>query len=261
MKKSLVAARTSILAMIFSVSPQFSCTANPPVPGPELMERLRDELVARHGVGEKGRIERGLRQAASLWRSEDGDAAAFTGFARGNFISDRKVLDATFDRFEKALESMDGHFNEITRDLRWWSELDLGHPPIDRILAAYDAWAHFTEDFFSNQAAFMVLLNFPLTTLQERDKEGRGWTRRQWAEARLANRFSKRIPAAVNQAIARAGAEGDAYIAEYNIWMHHVLAEDGARLFPRAFASSPTGTCGTSSRPGTPTPTGCHGKS
>ena len=33
-----------------------------------------------------------------------------------------------------------------------------------------------------------------------------------------------RIPAEVNLAIAEAASEADRYIAEYNIWMHH-LAE------------------------------------
>src|SRR5207253_1044535 len=45
-------------------------------------------------------------------------------------------------------------------------------------------------------------------------------------------RFSKRIPAGVNQAVSEAGAEADRYIAQYNIWMHHVLDRDGRRLFP-----------------------------
>jgi hypothetical protein len=75
-------------------------------------------------------------------------------------------------------------------------------------------------------------LNFPLTTLEQRLAEGEGWTRRQWAEARLANRFSKRIPGEVNLEIARASAEADQYIAQYNIWMHHLLDEKGQRLFP-----------------------------
>src|SRR6185369_8174884 len=35
-----------------------------------------------------------------------------------------------------------------------------------------------------------------------------------------------------NQAIAQAGAAAEQYIAEYNIWMHHVLDDSGRRLFP-----------------------------
>jgi len=66
----------------------------------------------------------------------------------------------------------------------------------------------------------------------ERIHLGPKWTRRQWAETRLAQRFAKRIPAEVNLAIAHAAAEADHYVAGYNIWMHHLLDEKGQRLFP-----------------------------
>jgi hypothetical protein len=75
-----------------------------------------------------------------------------------------------------------------------------------------------------------VLLNFP-SRRWERLELGPG-TRRQWAEARLAERFSKRVPASVNLAITEAGAEADRYIARYNIWMHHLVDVKGTRLFP-----------------------------
>src|SRR3974377_1744752 len=101
----------------------------------------------------------------------------------------------------------------------------------DEMFAGYDPSAHVNDDFFSNKIAFVVLLNFPLTTLQERLREGPNWTRRQWAEVRLAERFSKRIPSSVNLELARAASEADSYIAQYNIWMHHVLDQNGQRLF------------------------------
>jgi hypothetical protein len=77
-----------------------------------------------------------------------------------------------------------------------------------------------------------VLLNFPLATLDECLKDGGAWSRRQWAEVRLTQRFGKRIPAHVNLAIAQAGAEAAQYISEYNIWMYHLLDPQGQRLFP-----------------------------
>ncbi len=88
------------------------------------------------------------------------------------------------------------------------------------------------DDFFQNKLAFVVLLNFPLTTLQERLKDGPSWSRRQWAEARLAQVFSKRIPAEVNLASRRPKRQSGQYISEYNIWMHHVIDAQGQRLFP-----------------------------
>ena len=104
--------------------------------------------------------------------------------------------------------------------------------PFDEIIAGYDPSAHILDDFFQNKLAFVVLLNFPLTTLDQRLKEGPSWTRRQWAEARLAEGFSKRIPADVNLSIAQAGAQASQYIADYNIWMYHLVDAQGQRLFP-----------------------------
>jgi hypothetical protein len=98
--------------------------------------------------------------------------------------------------------------------------------------AGYDPSAHVLDDFFANRLAFTVLLNFPLTTLEQRLKDGPKWSRRQWAEVRLAQGFSKRVPAQVNLAIMGLRLRRRGYIDEYNIWMHHLVDDGGQRLFP-----------------------------
>ena len=128
---------------------------------------------------------------------------------------------------------MGGYFTSLNRDLRRGADLEIGPlVPLDERLAGFDASAHLSEDLFQSRIAFVALLNFPLTTLEQRLKEGGGWTRRQWAEARLAQRFDTRVPAEVNAATAQAYAEAGSYIAAYNIYTHHVLRRTGARLFP-----------------------------
>ncbi|HYT33104.1 MAG TPA: hypothetical protein VEO37_10950, partial [Thermoanaerobaculia bacterium] len=199
----------------------------------EAIVRLEKELTARYGEAVRPRLSRGLKQAVQFWRPEDGDSAAFETFARANFAGEEAVREALFSRFEFAMESLDGHMLEINRDFRRQSDLDLGPVyPFDERLAGYDPAAHVVDDFFANKLAFTVLLNFPLTSLPERIAQGHSWSRRQWAETRLAERFSKRIPAEVNLAIGKAAAEAAQYIAEYNIWMHHLVEAGGKRLFP-----------------------------
>ena len=123
--------------------------------------------------------------------------------------------------------------HEAGRDLRMHVDLDRGPIlPFDEALAAYDPGAHLTDDLFENKLAFTTLLNFPVYTLDEKLRLGPTWTRRQWAEARLADRFATRVPASVNLAIAKAQSDSAQYIASYNIWMHHLVDEKGARLFP-----------------------------
>ncbi len=71
-----------------------------------------------------------------------------------------------------------------------------------------------------------------MTTLEERLRDGASWSSQQWAEARLVDRFTRRVPADVNLAVAQAVGEAERYVAGYNIWMHHVLDSDGSRPFP-----------------------------
>lgn len=195
--------------------------------------KLETELVAKYGDGQKARIQRGLKQVSEFWRAEDGDAATFEEFARTHFAGDQATLDTMFNRYQRLLEQLNGHMHEINREFRQQQDLDLGPVlPFDELFGGYDPSAHVRDDFFNNKLAFIVLLNFPLTTLEQRLHDGPSWTRRQWAEARLAEQFDKRIPADVNLAIAQAGSDAEQYIAQYNIWMYHVVDDKGQRLFP-----------------------------
>jgi hypothetical protein len=195
--------------------------------------KMEKELVAKYGESERARVQHGLQQVAEFWRAEDGNAAAFEDFVRANFAGDQATQDAMFNRLESLLEQLGGHMHEINREFRQQSDLDLGPVlPFDEIIGGYDPSAHVLDDFFQNKLAFVVLLNFPLTTLDQRLRDGSSWSRRQWAEARVAQGFSKRIPADVNLGIAQAEAQAGQYIAEYNIWMYHLLDAQGQRLFP-----------------------------
>ncbi len=205
----------------------------PAAVSPETLKSLEDDLAGRHGEPARPRAKRGLAQAASLWRASDGDAAAFAEMARTYFLADPAGRDALFTRMQKVLESVDGHLLEVTRDLREHSDLDRGEIlAFDEAMAGWDPSAHVLDDLFGNRLAFAVLLNFPLTTLPERLEKGPSWSRREWAEARLAQRFGKRIPAEVNQAVSEASADAARYIAGYNLRVHHLLDEKGRRLFP-----------------------------
>lgn len=227
----------STLAILLASFPLNMSHANERVPQNSALkaasDKLEAELVAKYGEAQRKRVQRGLAQTASYWRTEDGNAAAFEDFVRTHFAGDKSTLDTMFTRFQHNLEMLNGHMGEIGREFRQQSDLDFGPIlPFDELFAGYDPSAHVNEDFFRNKLAFVVLLNFPLTTLQQRLAEGDKWTRREWAEARLAQRFSKRIPAEVNQAVSQAYADAGRYIAEYNIWMHHLIDANGQRLFP-----------------------------
>lgn len=190
-------------------------------------------LVQKHGETQRVRAERGAAQVASLWRAEDGDAAAYGKLLLEHFVAKPAELDALFDRLQRTFEQLDGVFNEAGRELRRFAEVDVGPLlPVDGLMAALDPGAHLQDDLFKSKLAFVVLANFPLSSLAERITQGPTWTRRAYAEARLALRFARRVPADVQQKIAAVTAEGDAYVAAYNLHVHHLLSEDGKRIFP-----------------------------
>jgi len=195
--------------------------------------QLETALVSQHGEGQRARVHRGIAQVAALWRKEDGDSAAFDAFVRDNFAGEPAALDALFTRYQYNLEKIFGHGQEIRRELNTPSDLDLGPiAPYDQVFAAWDPAAHLYDDLFGNKLAFVALLNFPLTSLEERTRDGAGWSRRQWAETTLAELFRQRLPAEANQAMAEAYAASERYISGYNIWMHHLVDAKGQRLFP-----------------------------
>src|SRR5438477_661694 len=191
-------------------------------------------LVRKHGEPSRARAERGIRQVSAYWRADDGDAPALRAFVEDAFVADPQQLDALLGRFAAAFEQIDGHMLEIGRALRSWNELELGpEMDVDQAFAALDVSAHLPEDLFTSKLAFVALLNFPQPDLQEMVSQAPRWSRKQWAHARLTRRFAVRPSGAALQAVAKAIADADAYIAGYNIWMHHVLAPDGRRLFPK----------------------------
>lgn len=227
----------ALLAAAMPLSAQAPAAQQPAAVRPAVddatVAAARAALVARHGEGEAARIDRGLAQVRDFWRPEDGDAAAFRAFVEEEFVPAGPELDLTFERFEAAMEAIGGYLTSMVRDLRRGADLEIGPLlPLDRRLAGFNPGAHLSEDLFANRIAFVALLNFPRTTLEEKLTEGDEWTRRQWAETRLAGGFASRVPAEVNQAISQAFADADSYISGYNVFLHHLVDDEGRRPFP-----------------------------
>ncbi|HHV04730.1 MAG: hypothetical protein WCQ69_07525 [Bacteroidales bacterium] len=191
-------------------------------------------LTGDHPGGLLPHTERGIRQAASLWRKEDGSQEDFINFCLVQYCSDEHARNVLFTKLSKAFENIFGTSNQLSVELKKPVHLQGDELlPVDYILGNYEPSAHFMEDMFTNKTAFVCVLNFPNYTLEEKDTLGKEWNRLQWAYARMGDLFTHRTPAFLNQEMAQALGNAENYIASYNIMMGNLLTEDGRRLFPR----------------------------
>lgn len=197
------------------------------------VDNIIKALTGKYSEANKTKIEKGVKQAVSLWADKDGDAKAFEEFCIVNFVKPGDEQKILFDRLSTNLEVLIGHFNKVSLDLKISLHLDKGDIlPIDEIFGGYDPSAHFTEDFFQNKIAFIVILNFPFYTLKEKEEFGPSWSRLEWAYAKMGDLFTSRVPAELIQNFSDALIASDTYIAEYNIYMGKLVNDKMKTLFP-----------------------------
>ena len=193
-----------------------------------------DTISAESGEANRARIEKGVKQTAALWRQSDGTDKEFSDFCVENFESDPERLDLLFDRISMNYESLFGNLHQIDLDLRRAVDLtEYEQHPIDFRFAAYDPYAHLDEDFFKNKIAFVITLNFPFYTLEEKTNLGKNWGEKDWAYARMGDLYTARIPAKYLQMRSEAMTTADAYISEYNIYVGYLQDNSGNTHFPK----------------------------
>lgn len=182
------------------------------------------KLEKQYGETTKIRMEKGVKQIAALWTREDGDQKAFESFCLQYFVGEPARLELLFNRLSNNFESLFGHFNMISLDLKRGMHLDIGEMlDIDQLFAAHEPGSHFADDFFANKLAFITALNFPSYSLAEKESLGAQWSRKDWAYARMGDIFTSRVPAAVNVKVAEAMTNADNYISNYNIYVGNLV--------------------------------------
>ena len=198
-----------------------------------VIDNAKQELKAKYPDVPAIRVERGVDQVANLWRLEDGTEEEFKAYCAESFVADDEALAMLFDRLERNYEIVAGYMLKMELLLKEPIDMDWGKlEPIDYMFGTYNPSAHVTEDFYANKIAFLTALNFPSYTLAEKSANADKWNRREWAYARMGDRFTARIPAEVIQYASKTGTMGDNYINTYNIYMGHLIGEDGEKHFP-----------------------------
>lgn len=200
---------------------------------PAQVSEITQALIELHGDEHSDRIARGVEAAAGLWRLDDGSVTDFREFCLQQFIGCDDELHMVFDRLAHYYEHLYGYMNRITLELNRQMHEDRGPVrPIDQLFGSYSPTAHLQADFFNNRIAFMVALNFPPYSLEEKNKLGADWDARQWGMARLGDYYTARVPPARLQELNQVYSDGRFYISEYNIYAGRLLNAEGEHLFP-----------------------------
>ena len=190
---------------------------------------LRDKF----GDKQLFRIEKGVNQAAVLWVEKDGSNLDFETFCKENFLGTDVELKSLFEKISTAFEVINGNFNKMSLALKQPLHLDMGDvSPIDDYLGGYEPSAHIFDDFYQNKVGFIIALNFPSYSLQEKRDLGTNWNRYQWALAKAGDLFTSRIPAELLLKASEVTMNADTYIAQYNIMMEKLISSNGKNLFP-----------------------------
>ena len=195
------------------------------------VKALCEKYAGMEGI--EDRIARGVEQAAAFWTEADGTPAEFEDFCMENFVADPDERARMAAQLEQNFESLWGCFNKMNVDLNLPIHVDGPEPTqLDELFGAYSPSAHFIDDMFEQKIAFIVVLNFPFYTLEEKNTLGADWNRQQWAYARLGDVFTARVPAECQQALSAQLSAADNYISNYNIQMGHLLDDQGEHIFP-----------------------------
>ncbi len=231
MKKKLIGVLAAVCTVACTTGHQNEATMV--MVDSNISESAIKAVISEISTSDKALLEKGVRQAAALWRAEDGSEAEFVQFVKDNYVADPEAKKTLYDKLARADEILAGAYNQVTIDLQKPTILAGPEPDnVDYILSAYSPYSHMSDDMFQNKLAFITKLNFPFYTLAEKNELGKGWSRLEWAYARMGDGYNSRVPAEVSIAGSKAYSDAENYIASYNIMMGHVLTDDGRKLFP-----------------------------
>jgi len=179
-------------------------------------------------------MRRGIAQAAALWTPADGSAEQFAQFVKQNYAATPEARQQLFESISRIMETIRESADQLSVELGRPTVLTNAGTPtrLDYLIGGYSPMSHFSDDMFANKMAFITMLNFPNYSLAEKNELGKTWSRQQWAEARMGDMFTRRIPGEVNTMRRTVSSDAENYISSYNVYMGHLLTADGRKMWP-----------------------------
>ncbi|MEG1556503.1 MAG: hypothetical protein RR356_07250 [Bacteroidales bacterium] len=223
---------TTTLLLILTMILTANATSSKKYIDDTTIQKTRTE-IAKHSSFSQKLIERGVEQVAAFWTAQDGTTQDFIDFCVANYCKDLNAKNELFERIATNFETILGHNNRVTVELlRPLHVTGYKVLPVDEIFGAYNGLSHFNDDMFDNKLAFIVILNYPSFTLEEKVSNGETWSPQEWGYVRLGDLFTSRVPAKIQQNINNATAAADHYISNYNIYMGKVWSNNNVKYWP-----------------------------
>lgn len=220
------------LIMILFIMNNALGVSNPSTISDQSLSNAITRVFKKSNINDKI-LERGVKQVAQLWQPSDGSAEDFVNFCESYTCKDKIEKIKLFKRLESHFETIFGLNNLMTSQLLRPIQVIGSEPlPVDDIFSAYNPMANFNDDMFKNKIAFIVVLNFPYFSLEEKVQNGKNWTPEEWGFVRLGDIFTSRIQADINQQINNALTAADTYISNYNIPMGKILGDQFVQFWP-----------------------------
>ena len=199
-------------------------------------KQIVDEIINKLSTKftKNDRMIRCINQIVEAWTEEDGTSEELKNFCFTYYVEDEEKINSLLKKAEHNFDVIDGYMLEMYRNILEPVHLDTGKlEQSDSLFAEFNPMTHLTEDFFASKIAFLILLNFPVYTLEEKDSLGAKWSNFEWTKARLADRFSERIPPKVLMASSLPMSKAGVYISDYNICMDHIIVDGKVGIFPK----------------------------
>jgi hypothetical protein len=174
-------------------------------------------------------IEQCVRVVSARWIETDGTEDEFHAFCLKHYVGDINKKSQLLEKIQEKIEKIFG----LSLSLYWsnaWSVMMQTGPlePIDSIFAEMDPNAHILEDFYRSKLALVILLNFPLLSLDEKRKlTNTAACRARLAQCRLAELCQYRIPFEMRALESSAVSQTFQYLGQLMFDLDRVVTRDG----------------------------------
>lgn len=196
--------------------------------GTETSEAAYRVLAGKYGENES--IRRGVEKLAGIWWKEDGSPEDFIRFCEENYVAEEAAKEELMERANRNIEAVTIGLATIRKG--WTHEEGLAlpiDPKFERIRLNVDM----QDQLYRTKIAHVLALNFPYFSLEEKLQKGENWSRKEWAYARMGDRYLFRNPGRSS------GTEKTEkfkvprnYVSNYNIFMGQLRDRKGQQIFP-----------------------------